>query len=589
MTRTYVISPVGLKYCSSSDDVFFDSLVDKQSSQGLSFKEITNAEKFTNPGLLEALFSEVEERYWRYVDILFLRLNAIHGVNYSKKFWTRTFSLGLIRLITNLHQKFVRFEKFTGQDNFIFRILYKSHYIIPGTFESQRNIFTATPIGREQLFSIYLKYLRPNAEYSEIEPDKKQRAVALGFLKSDAPREPTPDPSGVIMGIMGSHFAEVYFKELAVLSSGRIQRLSHSNYRELFTPNQEAREFLGELPLNYDRFDEYFFRCIPSLFPALLLEGFSSFFNSTIKRLSKMSRLKFLVSEAWLSHSEMNLFRSIANESFGVKTLYNEHNALYYPFTTSPTKLISSFVDEYLTIGWKSKTGAFIPTASLFPFKFEKREAQYRTLYVSYPMIENMTLYSSLYPTSGYSAVKHLEFVESFFSMIPESILQQISYREYPKDYPIQVQRFDKEQLLNIYIQKMQKVSALKYHGESCKEQMAKSNLVITDSLSTSYLEALQSNIPLICFWNPEVSILAKEHENFFSELLEGQIVHCDPKSAATHFLSIFENPLSWWSDPKTQKHKDNWLKRNMSDPRRLIRYLLMISGVEGKDDQVQE
>ncbi len=588
MTRPYVISPVGLEYCSSSDDIFFDSLVDKQSSQGLSFKEITNAANFTNPGLLKGLFSEVEERYWRYVDILFLRLNAIHGVNYSKKFWTRSFSLGLMRLITNLHQKFVRFEKFTGQDSFTFYVLDKVHYIIPGTFESQRDIFTATPIGREQLFSIYLKYLRPNAKYSTIEPSEKQKAAAIGYLKSGALREPTPDPSGVVVGIMGSYFAEGYFKELALLSSGRIQRLSHSNYQELFTVNREARLFLGGLPPTYDRFDEYFFRCIPYLFPAILLEGFSSFFKSANRRLSKMSQLKFLVSEAWLSHSEMNLFRSIANELFDVKTLYNEHNALYYPFATSPTKFISFFVDKYLTIGWKSETDSFIPTASLFPFKFEKMEAQYRTLYISYPMIENMTLYSSLYSTSGYSAVKHLEFVESFFSMIPESILQQICYREYPKDYPIQVQRFDKEQLLNIYIQKMQKVSALKYHGESCKEQMAKSNLVIIDSLSTSYLEALQSNIPLICFWNPEVSILAKEHENFFSELLEAQIVHCDPKRAAAHFLSIFENPLSWWSDPKTQKHKDNWLKRNMSDPRRLIRYLLMISGVEGKNDQVQ-
>lgn len=581
MTKFYAISRIGLKYCGEFEDVVFDSLVDKQLTLGISDFDVQDALGPTSAEFLEGLSFEVEARFCRYIDILSVRLNEIHGENYSVKFWSRAFSLGLLRMIVNLHQRFRRFEQVFSQNELKFRLLNETHFIIPGTFESQRNIFTSTPIGREQLFSIYIKCLRPEVGYSDLEVDEQEIFKGLNFLKRIPSEKHDPDPPDVCIGIMGSYFEAPYFKELLDRSFGKVRRLRIPTYQECFKPNWEARILLAKLPNSYDRFDQYFFGCLQHLFPALLIEGFSLFRDSTVQRLTYMKKLRFLVSEAWLSHSEINLFRSIAGELFEVETLYNEHNALYYPYVANPCRLMSCFVDKYLTMGWKSKAPKFDSTASLFPFKTKTSLASYRVLYVSYAMVENISLYSPIYSTSSNSAFRHLNFVKLFFSDLPDVVLQNIHYRAYPKDYPIGLNRFDKEAFLRPYLDKMHKVSALKFKGETCKQQMSKSELVIVDSLSTAYLEALQSNIPLLCFWNSDAMRLTKEHENFFDELLEAKIVHNDPKLASEHFLRIFNSVSSWWYEPKTQRLKDSWLSRNMGEPEVLIQYLLTLAGIE--------
>ena len=75
-----------------------------------------------------------------------------------------------------------------------------------------------------------------------------------------------------------------------------------------------------------------------------------------------------------------------------------------------------------------------------------------------------------------------------------------MSYRAYPSDYQISGLRFHKEDLLSEYLSDVNFVNSSKFKGETCKEQMLSSKIVVIDFLSTSYLEALHMNIPVICF-----------------------------------------------------------------------------------------
>ena len=103
-------------------------------------------------------------------------------------------------------------------------------------------------------------------------------------------------------------------------------------------------------------------------------------------------------------------------------------------------------------------------------------------------------------------------------------------------------------------------------------------DLVVIDYLSTSYLESLHMNIPTVCFWDPETMSLKNEFSNFYDDLIEAEIIHTTPHSAARHVENIYDNPQIWWQSKKVQNLKNRWLKRNFGKPDVLINYLLKLS-----------
>ena len=312
--------------------------------------------------------------------------------------------------------------------------------------------------------------------------------------------------------------------------------------------------------------------------PKYLIEGFTSSIKYLNNELKKYEDLKFIVSESWLSSSSINLFRALAYEKSNIKTLYNEHNCIFHPYEGDLVKIQSDLVDKYLTLGWDNKNTKFLKLASLFSFKTPSLSKKYKILYVSYPAENRKTYYSSSYNNEGAGAIKHLDFVKNFFKIIPSSILNNFYYRSYPKDYFILGMRYDKELILQHYLKHTKILPSFKTKGVSCKEQMGASSLVIIDDLSTAYLEALKSNIPTICFWDPDSMYLKNEFQNFFDDLIEAKIIHTTPLSAAEHLKHVHENPSEWWNNIKTQELKDRWLKRNFGDPKIMLDYLISLT-----------
>ena len=310
-----------------------------------------------------------------------------------------------------------------------------------------------------------------------------------------------------------------------------------------------------------------------------MVENFSLSTHNFKKELKKYQNLKYIVSEGWLDSSSINLFRALAYEKSNIKTYYNEHNCFFHPYLGNMVDMEADLVDKYLTLGWSSGNHKFKKLASLYSFKIPlSKKKKYKILYVSYPAEIYKSFYSSCYGISGAGAVKHLTFVSNFFKIIPISTLKKFSYRAYPKDYFISATRFNKEYFLKEYLKNVNFVSSFKNKGQTCKEQMISSSLVIIDSISTAYLESLNMNIPTICFWDPNAMYLKDAHLNFFDELVEAKIIHTTPESAAKHLINIYENPTEWWNTSHTRDLKNKWLNKNFGNPENMIEYLLQLS-----------
>ena len=95
------------------------------------------------------------------MSILHERLNAIHNVNFSKDFWYRAFSLGLLRNISLIHMFYTLAEENFDPELHYCNLLSKKDYIFCDDFESQRELLNISWVGQEQLLSIYVEAFYP--------------------------------------------------------------------------------------------------------------------------------------------------------------------------------------------------------------------------------------------------------------------------------------------------------------------------------------------------------------------------------------------------------------------------------------------
>ena len=378
---------------------------------------------------------------------------------------------------------------------------------------------------------------------------------------------------------MGSYFDKLYFHTLKEKSSGKTKKISIPDLSYEKNVDFKMRTQLSRITPDMDDFDKFFFFSLKYLIPKYLVENFTGSIKNINQHLEKFKNLKILISEAWLGSSSINLFRSFAYEKQGVQTFYNEHNCIFHPYVGNLTNIQVELVDKYLTFGWGNEDPKFVKLASLFPFTNEKKnKIKFDILYVSNPARYRRTFYSSSYGHSGDGAIKQLKFVSAFFKKLSPEILKKISYREYPKDVGHQSLSYDKELILKDELKYIKNLSSYKFKGETNKDQMASSSIVIIDFLSTSYLESLKMNIPTICFLDSESMYLSKKYYNFFNELVEAKIVHTTPESAAKHLIDVYENPSEWWNMSKTQDLKNRWLNKNFGNPDDMVEYLVKLS-----------
>lgn len=88
---------------------------------------------------------------------------------------------------------------------------------------------------------------------------------------------------------------------------------------------------------------------------------------------------------------------------------------------------------------------------------------------------------------------------------------------------------------------------------------LAKSRLVICDSLTTTFLESLSFKKPTILFWNLDINELRLGAQKYYDELNEVGILHHSPEDAAHIVDQIYDNVEMWWNDRHRQAVLDNF------------------------------
>lgn len=538
----------------------------------------------------------VDGKYKKYIEILAKRLNDIHGLKHSPRFWRQALSMAFIRHITIFYDLFDRCETFFDQTKHTCNILSEKSYYIPADFEDHRNFFQNTDYGQEQIFSIYMKTFYPGRfkevdqifegedEDEQVLPRqsialKKRLRSRLSVMRNAIRKQRSltqeTGNQDIVVGIMGSYFSKKNLTELIDRSKGKIFpldwkiKLDHNTEDISF----EKRSHLARLDSDFDKFDKFFFSTILYCLPKVFVEHFKEVEDIYISRLETYPSLKHIVSEGWISDTYMSIFLGLAEER-DITHIHNEHNCFFHPYAGSYISHVFDMCDRFVSLGWgDKKTPKLVKGASLFPFSIDgDRTEKYKILYISAPANVKMCHYSSAWGIDEENAIKHLEFVGRFFEALDKTTLKELTYRAYPKFPNIKLLSYDKEYILDLFLQS---VSGFADISESSKAQMLQSGLVVIDYISTSYIEALTMDIPIVFFWDMNAYYLNDEYLDFFKSLVDVGICQTDPIKAARFIEGIKDNPRAWWTRDDVRAARAEFFNQNLGKPKVMIDYLL--------------
>ena len=180
-------------------------------------------------------------------------------------------------------------------------------------------------------------------------------------------------------------------------------------------------------------------------------------------------------------------------------------------------------------------------------------------LFLAGPIRYKRKYFASIDVSSQEYALNTIKFNSIFFQGLKNIILKKIYYKKYPVKYFI-----DKEKL---YLNQFTNINLLNQTSFNGLDLMVKSKLVIMDYISTSYLECLISNIPMIVFLDQDSHNLKKKFKNFFKPLIDVGIFQINPIEASKLLNKIYQYPNLWWQSDKVQEGRKIFLDKNVGHP----------------------
>ncbi|MFA6142106.1 MAG: LIC12162 family protein [Candidatus Omnitrophota bacterium] len=332
------------------------------------------------------------------------------------------------------------------------------------------------------------------------------------------------------------------------LMAGSRGRVMFGNFKQ--TPradlsgaySAEIREKIG-LGRGQDAFHELLCRTIPLAIPSCYVEDYKIYkSNVGAKR-----PVKYIGSAVgWYFN---DIFKFFAAESLlgGATLLDFQHGGGYGVSLSFPAEGISMEKDIFYTWGWVADDGKKtkpLPSPYLSRLKNSHKPVDNSILFVSNSIYKyHVGFHSFLSPDD---MPKYHEDKKIFFNSLDKRLLDKVIYRPYPID------RWEELEALKRSIPRLKLLQSSKL-----VDKMKGSRLVVIDHLSTPFIEALTINVPCICFWDHDVTLIRPKANKYFEMMREAGILYDNPRDAARRVNEIYDNVESWWRGDKIQMLKD--------------------------------
>lgn len=341
---------------------------------------------------------------------------------------------------------------------------------------------------------------------------------------------------------------------------GQIPKL----WRPVLTPcakvDMQMRQWQWEARDTLDHFSGVARHMIPRHIPVNYLEAYKALLDC-VHNLPWPKQPKGIFTS--IAYSADDVFKAWAAEKTeaGVPLVIGQHGGHFgmTPWAFHEEHQIG-IADAWLSWGWSDKNNPrIVPVGNLKGFG----------RHVDYDPVGNALMVEMTIPRYSYHmyavpvAGQWLSYFEDqcrFISTLPKVLRQQVLVRLYPNDYGWgQMERW-RERFPGIQLD-----SGLK----SIHTLIRKCRLYISTYNATTYLESLAWNVPTIIFWNPAHWELRADAIPYIELLKSVGIFHETPESAAQKMTAVWDDVASWWGSEDVQSARTKFCERYSRIPER--------------------
>ena len=566
----------------------------KRSKKWNKFNSETIPYHWDNRKKLISDFENIILIYEHLLGLVAEKLNLIHNVNYSKRFWRILVGGWLAYFLQILYDRWfmLNFSLANNDIDFIKCFEPNDNLNIPNDFKDFQSRIS-TDEWNEYLFCKILEKII-----------KKYPSTKIIFRKKifDIANTHKPNNKKLSQKIIRSLFLiRSYFKNtiakflnigckndkyflfgtsLTTLMKFRLSyslrnplRIWESESLDRFVFNKELRNwkifFEFKKDNNWQEFINIALKLIPDFMPFCYLEGFDSL-NQKVQELNWPKNPKLIFSSSsWNDDDLFKLWSAKNIELNKSKLILGQHGGGFgiskFSFLEDHQMKIS---DKFFTWGWKNINSKKIVPVGNFLKKSSKlikgnSRGDLQILMNAYPRY-SYHIYSV--PISANQWTKYLEKQFALVEILPKHIFSKTCIRVYPKaDYNYsQIERW-KDKFSNIKIDKCENklVNSLK-----------KTRISISTTNGTTFLDTLSYNFPTLIYWDKYFWEIRSEAKVYFLILEKAGIFFDCPHRLSNHLNMIWNDVDSWWFSKKTQNAIDLFCKNFCYTPNQFIRNL---------------
>ena len=282
--------------------------------------------------------------------------------------------------------------------------------------------------------------------------------------------------------------------------------------------------------------------------PEAFLEKFDDILDEIKNSNLPLNPRKILVSN-FSFNTFLSFYLAMSKEK-GSKIISGQHGGCYGQYDRHWIEEFEIKVsDNFLTYGWISKNNSekTIPIGILKPIDKNNQSSIKNKKKILFIIRARSKYISKL--DSGTRSNFKFDYLDNIFFLI-ENLNKKLK-----NNTKIRLRDIDLGWAEHHRFQKKFPDISIDYGISNIFKLMKNSKIVVSTSLSTSYLETLSMNIPTVIVTNFELEPVRFESKKYLDLLIDSKILHLKPNTATAHLNSIYDNVENWWFDQKLQNN----------------------------------
>jgi putative transferase (TIGR04331 family) len=285
---------------------------------------------------------------------------------------------------------------------------------------------------------------------------------------------------------------------------------------------------------------------IPRYLPTCYLEGYADSAEVAARLAFPTIPRVVMTANAYSSDDLWKLWAAEQAEK-GAKVVIAQHGGHYGTGKWSSTQEHeTSICDRYLSWGWDDPREPKVtpaPATKLIGLKKRPPSRQGRCLQVTSAMPRYSYLMYSV--PVGPQIQEYIDDQFRFTGALSPNVREELLVRLYPEDYGWDLDERWRDREPEI---------AVDAGVQPMAELLEQTRLYVATYNATTFLESISQGIPTVIFWNPKYWELADNAQPYFDSLKRAGVFFDDSIECAVHVNGIWDDVPAWWASDLVQE-----------------------------------